>query len=275
LTWATHLAGKTFYLSVFNDAHIEPRWRPDWISPNYLAADIYGRLIGSLRRMDDAAPLSWRKKVDDAEAGVIANAPPTAYAFPAMLQGGLVTQVEKPPADTPVGKMYENLAREPTVENFLPFIQVVYAFGFHSDARESLLRVVESLRTEIANTQPAFAQAVLDLAAFIAACNRDAELSDAVAVIAIERLVATQDVDRLLPMFAVLLECAAAMSDRKEARLSLARRLENVAFIAPPEFLPEALDNLRILQSIDEDLGPLLGRAIAATRLGIPRIAAS
>jgi hypothetical protein len=275
LTWAMGLAGKTFYLSVLNDAHVEPRWRPDWISPNYLAADIYGRLLESLRRIGDAAPPSWRKKVDNAEAWITANTPPLAYAFPAMLQGGLVTPIEKPPADTPVGKIYEKLAHESTVENFLVLIPVVYAFGFHSDARKSVLKVVQSLRTEIATAQPEFTQAVLDLAAFIAARNRDTELADSVAVVAIERLVATQAVDRLLPTFAVLVECAAALSDRKEARATLARRLENLAFVAPSGLLPEALDTLRILQSIDEDLAPLLGRAVATARLGLPRIAAA
>jgi hypothetical protein len=35
------------------------------------------------------------------------------------------------------------------------------------------------------------------------------------------------------------------------------------------------LDIFHILQAINEDLGPLLGRAIAAARLGLPRIAAA
>jgi hypothetical protein len=270
LDWATRLAGKTFYLAVLNDAYVEPRWRPDWISPNYLVADIYGRLLASLSRTGDVAKTSWRKKVDDAEAWVTANTPPIAYAFPAMLQGGMVTPIEKPPADTTAGKMYEKLAHEPTAENFLPFMPVVYAFGFHSDARESAVRVVQSLQMEIAYAQPEIAQAVLDLAAFIASRNRDTELADAVAALAIERLVATQNIDRLFPTFAVLVQCAAAMSDRKEAQATLARRLENLTFVASTELLPEALDTLRVLQSIDDDLGILLGRAIATARLGLP-----
>ncbi len=275
LTWATRLAGKTFYLSVFNDAYVEPRWRPDWISPNYLVADIYGRLLGSLRRIGDAAPSSWNNKIDEAEDWMTANTPPIAYAFPAMLQGGLVTPIEKPVADSAVAKMYERLAHEPTVENFLVLIPVVYAFGFLPDARESAIKVVQSLRTEIAAAEPEFWEAVLNLAAFIAARNRDTELADAVAVVTIERLVATHHVDRLLPTFAVLVECAAAFSDRKEARTTLARRLESLAFVAPSELLAEALDNLRVLQSIDEDLGPLLARAVATARLGLPRITAA
>jgi hypothetical protein len=275
LTWAMRVAGKTFYLSVLNDAHVEPRWRPDWINPNFLAADIYGRLLGSVQRLGAAAPPSWRKKLDDAQPWVVADTPPIAHAFPAILQGGLVTPIEKPPADTPVGEMYEKLEREPTVENFLTFMQVVYAFGFHPDARESALKVVQSLRTEIPSVSQEYAQAALDLAAFIAARNRDVELADTVAIASIERFVAGPDVAGLLPTASVIVECAAAVADRKEALAALARRLENLAFVVSMESLPEALDILRILQSIDEDLSPLLGRAIAVARVGIPAISAS
>src|SRR5216683_4547124 len=107
----------------------------------------------------------------------------------------------------------------------------------------------------------------LDLTAFIAARNRDAELAEA--VVAIERLVMTQHVDRLLPTISVIVVCAAALTDRKEALGILARRLENLAFAAPAKSLPEALDAFRILQSINDDLSPLLGRAIAMARLAM------
>jgi len=120
-----------------------------------------------------------------------------------------------------------------------------------------------------------YAQAALDLAAFIAARNHDTELADTVAIVSIERLIATQDVDRLLPTTSVIVECAAAVADRKEALATLARRLENLAFVVPAESLPEALDIFRILQTINEDLSPLLGRAIATARVGIPAISAS
>jgi len=94
-------------------------------------------------------------------------------------------------------------------------------------------------------------------------------LAEAVAVVAIERLVMTQHVDRLLPTISVIVERAAALTDRKEASGILARRLENLAFVAPAKSLPEALDAFRILQSINKDLSPLLGRAIAMARLAI------
>jgi hypothetical protein len=51
----------------------------------------------------------------------------------------------------------------------------------------------------------------------------------------------------------VILECAAARTDRKEALSMSARRLENLAFVSPSGALPEALDIFRIMQSLNEN----------------------
>jgi hypothetical protein len=167
------------------------------------------------------------------------------------------------------------LCREPTLDGFVYFTPIVFGFGFAPDAGQAVLKVVQSLRANLATTPPELAQAVLDLAALIAAQNRDPELADAVSAVAVERLVATHDVDRLLPTATVILECAAARMDRKEALSMLARRLENLAFVSPSGALPEALDIFRIMQSLNEELGIRLGRAIATARLGLAPVARS
>lgn len=271
--WAMRLTGKTFYLSVLNDAHVEPRWRPDWITANFLAADIYGRLRYVLQRLGDTAPPSWRKKIDDAKDTVNQDVPPYAHAFPSFLQGGRAKPTEMPPPDTPVGEMFAGLAANPTVDTFLTFLQFAYAFGFPPAARQSALSAILALRAEIANTNPAFAHGALQLGAYIAAGNRDAELADAVATVTLERLVSTLDTERLMITATILLECAAASENRSEGLATLARHLENMAFVAPAATLPDGVDILSILQSINEELAPLLARAVATARLGAPRTA--
>ncbi|MGY3233321.1 hypothetical protein ACVMAJ_000211 [Bradyrhizobium sp. USDA 4448] len=271
LNWAMRITGKSFYLSVMNDFDVEPRWRPDWINPNFIAADLYGRLLASSEKLGDKAPENWRKKLEDSQSSVTEGAPPMARMFPAVLQGWRVPSSDQPPADTPVGELFVEFEREPSVSKFLEFIQLVYMFGFPPEGRSAVLKVMATLRAELATTDPDCAQAALDLAALIAARNRDAELAETVAVVAIERVAAGRGVDRLMSTISVLLECAAAIEDRKEALATLARRLENLAFVASAALLPDALDAFRILQSINEDLAPLLGRAIATARLGLPR----
>lgn len=270
--WAMRIVGKTFYLSVLRDAHSEPRWRPDWASPKFLAADVYGRLNESVRLMGESAPIGWKDKVESAGSWIAEGSMPFAHAFPSLLQGERSPSIEKPLPGTPIGDIYAQFDQEPTVENFLNFLQVVYVFGFHPDGREAVLKTVRSLRTEDSQSSSVLVQAALELAAFIAARNLDTELADAVANAAIERIVAGEDIDNVLPTAAIILECSAAFADRNEATSLLAKRLENLAYVAPPEMQPEVLDILSILRSIDEDLSARLGRAIATSRLGMPRV---
>jgi hypothetical protein len=243
--------------------------RSSWISPEYLAADIYGRLLGSLQGLGDSTPPRWQKKINDAKDTMVKDVPPMAYSFPAVLQGWQA-HVDMPPADSPIGELFKKFADEPIIQTFLRFTPFTYA----PDAHKSALKTIQSLRSEIAVTLRDDAQAALELAAFIVAHNHDAELVEAVAVVAIERLAATQGVDRVLPTAIVLVECAATFADRAQARATLARRLENMAFVAPGALQRQALDIFRALKSIDEELSPLLTGAIATARLGIPRIPA-
>lgn len=60
----------------------------------------------------------------------------------AVLQGWRTPPADMPARDTPIGEMFAKLATEPTIENFLMFIQFAYAFGFPSDARQSALKAI-------------------------------------------------------------------------------------------------------------------------------------
>ena len=66
-----------------------------------------------------------------------------------------------------------------------------------------------------------------------------------------------------------LVECASANSDRNQAMVALAGRLENVAFLAPSQALNDLHNSLRHLQLPRQSaIFELLGRAVAAARLG-------
>jgi hypothetical protein len=269
--WALNLCGKSYYFSVLTDSYVEPRWRPDWISANYVAADIYGRLAEAVRTLGDRAPANWIKTIDKARPWVDELAGPIALAYPAVLQGGSSAPIAKAPAETQIGQLYSNFIASPTVENLLILMPVVYAFGLDPDAREAALKAIQSLRHEAPAPSDQFYQAALDMGAFIAARSKDAALAEAIAMAALERFADTASRDNVMPTMAVLVECAAALADRSEALTTLARRLENLSFIAPAEILPGVVDSLQTLRAIDEGLSVRLGRAFATARLGMRR----
>jgi hypothetical protein len=179
-----------------------------------------------------------------------------------------------PPPDAPIYEVFETLIAKPNVENFLMFFQLTHAFGFPLELHPPALAALRMLRAELVETDPLLVRATLQLGALVAALNRDAELAELVATVALERL-ADLDPERLLSAATLLIECAAAIEDPGKAHAVLGRRLENMAFVAKPENLAEALDIFRILQSLDQELAPVLARATATARLGLPRIAAA
>ena len=58
ISWAMRLFGDAYFLSVVSDFAVEPQWRPEWILPKILVADLFGRAVGAWRRFpQEVAPL--------------------------------------------------------------------------------------------------------------------------------------------------------------------------------------------------------------------------
>lgn len=204
---------------------------------------------------------------------MVKDVPPVADTYPSLLQGRRLDPPHMPTPDAPIHEVFDAFIAKPNVENFLMFFQLTCAFGFPIELQPSAMAALRTLRAEVANTDPLLVRGTLQLGAFVAALNHDAELAELVATVTLERLASDLDPDRLLSAATLLIESAAAIEDPSNAHAMLGRRLENMAFVAKPENLPEALDVFRILQSLNQALGPLLARATATARLGLPRIA--
>lgn len=268
--WAMQIVGKTYYLSVVRDAMDEPRWRPDWIAPRFLAADLYGRVAGAKQRVASGnVPASWTQKIDKATEWLHEERAFLAANFPSIAQGTLPISNQSAPPGTPVADLYDALIREPTAENLIRLTPIVYSFGFEARAREAALEVMQALRTEARPADIEILERVLGLAACIGAQNRDAGLAEVSAHICLERLALAGNDEFVLPAATILVEAAAANTDRTQAVATLAKRLESLAYVSHPTALEELLEILDILRSIDPVLATQLGRARATARLGL------
>jgi hypothetical protein len=271
MRWAMHHSGRPYYLSVMNDSFIEPRWRPDWVDPSFIAADIYGRLSASAARLsNDSLPPSWAEKLGKAHAWIAAERLELETGFPAILQGSA------PVASAPgplTAEMHDTFVREPSFKNFVMLTPLVWAFGFQVTGRDAVMKVVQDIRSEVALLENNMTEKVLGLAACIAALNKDRELGETIMQVCVEQASAVEE-DAALPFFiSTMLEAAAAFDDRSLALATLARRLENLAYVSQPAVLQKIIDLFELLRTINEDLGNQLGRAIATARLGRARVA--
>ena len=74
ISWATRLFGDAYFLAVVSDFAVEPQWRPEWILPKILVADLFGRAVGAWRQLpQEAAPPSWKERIEKAYAWIVAE----------------------------------------------------------------------------------------------------------------------------------------------------------------------------------------------------------
>lgn len=279
-TWAFRLRGQSYFLSAFNEFRQEPRWRPDWTVPRFLIADVYGRAIASSQRFSAGElPAVWQEPIGAARSWVEDHKLQLAAYFPAILEGARQSHIPtihelSQIADPQVAALFNQLIEQPSIDTFILLTPIIRSLGFPSEAADAAFKVVTSLRTEAANMDQQVVQAALSLAADIAAQNLDVRLANLVADISIEKSLYREEQKSFAKSVFTIVECAAANSDPEEARVTLARRLESLAFLMPASGLSNLLSLLTILQSLDDELAIHLGRAVAIARLGRPHIAA-
>ena len=89
ISWAMRLFGDAYYLSVVvSDFAVKPQWRPEWILAKILVADLFGRAVGAWSRLSqEAAPPSWKERLDKAYAWIVAEKIGTFAQYPSVLQG--------------------------------------------------------------------------------------------------------------------------------------------------------------------------------------------
>ena len=74
ISWATRLFGDAYFLAVVSDFSVEPQWRPEWILPKILVADLFGRAVGAWRQLpQETSPPSWKERVEKAYAWIVAG----------------------------------------------------------------------------------------------------------------------------------------------------------------------------------------------------------
>jgi hypothetical protein len=275
LKWAIRMRGREYLLSVYGDMAVEPRWRPEWFDPNYLAADAFGRIYGAYTRLSpNDAPQSWRERITAAERWVDESGFRPAAHFPAVLQGA--RRMERPELRkelaTHLTSASRRLIEEPSVQNLvgiMPFVEIV---GVPPSIGSGVQKVLLQIRSGTDTLDDHVTQAAVTLAAHVAVLSGDVALGDAVADTCLKKSRTITHLSSVADIVCRLVECAAADTDRAKARETLAGRLENLAFTLPMGSLAgELVEELESLQRVDFRLAPLLGRAVHTARLASPR----
>ena len=273
------LFGDAYFLSVVSDFAVEPQWRPEWILPKILVADLFGRVVGAWRQLSqEVAPPSWKERVEKAYAWIVEEKIGAFAQYPSVLQG--TRRAHRPTLaefqSVPQGAdAFLALANDPTANTLLSISPFIEAFGFPNEATGDVEKVLASIRSAPPDEDDKFTVLALSLLAHIAVLTENAALADSITEVCLERARRVETQGPIFEIVCRLIECTAAIKDRAEAARTLARRLEILAFIIPASEAAEGLaSTIEMLKRIQPDLAPLLGRALSAARLGSPRAAA-
>lgn len=271
LHWALRTRRLEYLLSVHLDMAAEPRWRPEWLDPGILAADLFGRVQGAVLLLSaDLVPPGWQERLAKAKEWIQERRLLFISQFPAVMQGSRREQypvLEEEVQQRVMGE-FQRLEDEPTVENLTalrPWIETlapsqIPSIGVH--------KVLESVRQGVECGEDEVVESALSLAAHLAVLSTDVPLADAVAETCLERLQATMDRVSVIDVVARLVECAATDADQARARQVLAQRLERMSLFLPTGApAGELAAALQVLQTLDRELAIQLGRAVQAARL--------
>jgi hypothetical protein len=280
ISWAMRLFGDAYFLSVVSDFVFEPQWRPEWILPKILVADVFGRVVPTWHRLpQDAAPPSWKEQIERVYAWVLQEKIGAFAQYPSVLQG--TRRAHRPPLAEfqvipQVADAFRDLANDPSVNALLSISPFIEAFGFPNGATGDVEKVLASIRTGPSNEDEETTILALSVLAHIAVLTENAALADGISEVCLERARLTESQGAIFEIVCRLIECTAVIKDRAEAGRTLASRLEILAFIVPASRAAEGLaSTIEMLRRIQPELAPLLGRAHAAARLGSPRSAAA
>jgi hypothetical protein len=279
ISWAMRLFGNEYFLSVVADFAVEPQWRPEWILPKILVADLFGRAVSVWQNFpQESAPTGWKERLDRAYEWIAAEKIGTFSQYPAVLQG--TRRMRRPTlADfegVPQGAdAFRTLASVPTVNTLISISPFIAAFGFPDEATRDIEKVLASIRSAPIEEDDKLDVLALSILSHIAVLTENARLAESISEVCLERARRTEAKGTVFEIVCRLVECSAAIKERSEADRTLGHWLEILASIIPEsegaKALPFIID---LLKSIQPDLAPLLGRAKSIARLGSPRAAA-
>src|SRR5262249_25804680 len=221
-SWAMGVCGKAYYVSVCFDSREEPRWRPEWIFPNFLVADTVGRADAVLKRLPDGVlHPEWTKRIEAARNWIKEHNDELLAGYPAIGESARRQQ----PALKDLGelaKFFQSFVDDPTLDNFLMLGPVIYSFGIPSECVTPATRLIAALRRDVAKFEDIKIEAAVSLAAYMAVQFNDVALANAVAELCVEKA-STLTGDRITTevMFR-LIECAMADPDQENGQRVLA-----------------------------------------------------
>ena len=265
--WAHSGRGEWFYLQTLCDLRREPRWMPEFVSPQQLKAEFIGRLLHVGRANEAKLDRTQFKALllDDAETSIQHHARFPRPYFCGPLEGG--TQRANDVPEEIVALIDKALEAEPVdTKSFTALINSALLFKMDASFAERAVVALRRARHYVrAEGDSELILSLVDGLAAVAAGTRNGELADELRVL-VRRSIHTGGIE--FPsehIFRVGMVAAASHEDRREWCTFVGEWLTELAFGNLTEDEAKRLhSHVRCLGSIVPELWATMGRAEAA-----------
>ena len=166
-----------------SDFAVEPQWRPEWILPKILVADVFGRAVCACQRVSqDAAPPSWKERIEKVYAWIVEENIGAFAQYPSVLQGTRrphrPTFAEFQTGIPQAADAFRDLANDPSVNNLLSISPFIEAFGFPNEAAGDAEKTLASIRAAAPDDDDKGIVLALSVLAHIAVLMDEQRLAD-------------------------------------------------------------------------------------------------
>jgi hypothetical protein len=266
LRWATQNFYPTYVWHGVIDRRDAPRWKPDWISPDHLYAELVGRAQGTVQAIPEGSrPTEWVSAIDAALARLQESGKLLAAYLPGPFDDFRETTIGSSP-----NEVFDEVEARLDAASMLSDVPGLFALAYATQPSPWVVANVSrilSLPTDqpIANREQE--TVFLELCAHIAASTRAEVLANAVINRCLLEVRRPGSKVAVTDLFAIMAEACAAHSDYQQHRELLGMTAAKVCLsVERTEDLSSLEAIFDVLATRDEKLIPALARAGAISR---------
>jgi hypothetical protein len=257
--WAIQAVGTAFFWHVLYDRRDAPRWRSEWISPEQIEAELFGRVLNAMALVpQDRRPKPWQKIIDEFGDKQRARNRAIAPHFAGPLDDFGDFPTAPPDLQAIITDIEARLHGATKPSDITGLTGLAYLIQPTDKIVAELTRLLSGPQAEVIDTE------LLDTCAHMAACARSESLARSVINQCLRTLRSGSSQSQIAELYTTTLEACAALAEPKAYR-QFVNETSTVLVLNIPESVPmtgiRAI--LEVLTHRDPKLFSTLSRASA------------
>jgi hypothetical protein len=255
----------TWYSAI--DRRDSPRWKPDWIAPHQVYAELVGRVLSAIHASpSESQPIEWTAAIDL----VLDKLQREGTALQAFFPGPFDDYREVVP-ESSSNELFRKVEAKLETADKLDAVPALFALAYStrcSDAMAShVLRILNVEWPQSITADPEQQIVYLQLCAHLAAGSRSVPIANAVINRCLFEVRGKEDGQDIMTFVGIMLEACAAMPKQEDHRRLLGTTLANACFTTNDAKDLSALETtIDLLGQRERRLIPYLAKARAIVR---------